>query len=205
MAWTPKFTFSVTWDNITSKPVELPLQWDAPSDGKQYARQDGSWSEVSTSGGAVWGGIAGSLSDQTDLQNALNSKANDSEVVKVNEFQIVSGGKRFRELSVAPPIGGTSPEMSLVASNGNRIGVVGVRSTDGAFYMSNTSPGIGPTWFSFNDASAQFIRDVNVGRDVVADRNVVSGGDVTATGKMTSPQLEAPQTSFFSPPTAPLE
>ena len=27
MAWTPKFTFSVTWDNITGKPLNYPTTW----------------------------------------------------------------------------------------------------------------------------------------------------------------------------------
>lgn len=49
---------------------------DAPSDGKQYARKDGAWSEVEApSGGGAWGEITGTLSDQTDLQTVLDSKA----------------------------------------------------------------------------------------------------------------------------------
>jgi hypothetical protein len=45
---------------------------DAPTDGKQYARKDGDWEEVTE---PVWGQITGTLSDQTDLQDALDSKA----------------------------------------------------------------------------------------------------------------------------------
>ena len=45
---------------------------DAPSDGKQYARKDGDWEEVTE---PVWGQITGTLSDQTDLQDALDNKA----------------------------------------------------------------------------------------------------------------------------------
>lgn len=50
---------------------------DAPSDGKEYARKNGSWSEVTGggSGSAVWGEIDGTLSDQTDLNDALAAKA----------------------------------------------------------------------------------------------------------------------------------
>ena len=47
---------------------------DAPSDGKEYLRKDGAWSEPSSADTAVWGNITGTLSDQTDLQNALNAK-----------------------------------------------------------------------------------------------------------------------------------
>jgi len=41
---------------------------DAPSDGSQYARQNGAWAVVTGGGGgAVWGGITGTVTDQTDL------------------------------------------------------------------------------------------------------------------------------------------
>ena len=36
------------------------------------------WEEVSSSSGGTWGSITGTLSDQTDLQTALNAKANTS-------------------------------------------------------------------------------------------------------------------------------
>ena len=63
---------------------------EAPIDGKQYARKDAAWVEVSGGGGggttpAVWGGITGPLSDQTDLQAALNLKANDSAISTVGK------------------------------------------------------------------------------------------------------------------------
>lgn len=52
---------------------------DAPSDGSQYARKNGAWDVVTGGGGsAVWGGITGTLSDQTDLQTALDDKYNAS-------------------------------------------------------------------------------------------------------------------------------
>lgn len=59
---------------------------EAPIDGKVYGRQDGAWTEVSGgSGSIVWGGITGTLSNQTDLQNALNLKANDNEISVVGK------------------------------------------------------------------------------------------------------------------------
>ena len=50
---------------------------DAPSDNKEYARKNGAWSEVTGGGGGggTWGSITGTLSDQTDLQSALNGKS----------------------------------------------------------------------------------------------------------------------------------
>ena len=46
---------------------------EAPKDNKYYARKNREWAEVVT-GGGTWGSITGTLSNQTDLQNALNAK-----------------------------------------------------------------------------------------------------------------------------------
>jgi len=54
--------------------LDLKLE-DAPSDDTIYGRQNGSWVEVS-GGDAVWGDITGTLSDQEDLQDELDLKAN---------------------------------------------------------------------------------------------------------------------------------
>ena len=62
---------------VTNKPTlgTMAAVDDAPSDDKEYARKNGAWSEVTGGGGGTWGSITGTLSDQTDLQNALNAKA----------------------------------------------------------------------------------------------------------------------------------
>jgi len=57
----------------TYQPIGSYLT-DAPSDGSTYGRKNGAWSAV-TSGGGTWGSITGTLSSQTDLQNALDAKA----------------------------------------------------------------------------------------------------------------------------------
>ena len=49
---------------------------DAPSNGSQYVRINGSWNIVSTTS-TTWGGIVGTLSDQTDLHNRFNSVEDD--------------------------------------------------------------------------------------------------------------------------------
>lgn len=41
-----------------------------------YLRGDGTWSTPAGGGGGTWGSITGTLSSQTDLQTALNAKAN---------------------------------------------------------------------------------------------------------------------------------
>ena len=52
---------------------------EAPNDGELYGRKNEAWEVVpSGGGGATWGGITGTLSDQTDLQGALDAKENTS-------------------------------------------------------------------------------------------------------------------------------
>ena len=69
---------------VTNKPTlgTMAEVNDAPSDGKEYARKNGLWSEVTGGGGgsAEWGDITGTLSDQTDLQNALDAKADETDL-----------------------------------------------------------------------------------------------------------------------------
>lgn len=67
-----------TFDALTST-LNVPIYTldgkgvpEAPDDGKIYGRKDKDWVEVLAS--ATWGFVTGTLSDQTDLQNALNAK-----------------------------------------------------------------------------------------------------------------------------------
>jgi hypothetical protein len=48
-------------------------------------------------GGAAWGTITGTLSNQTDLQNALNAKAPTSTTVTLNSSQTITGEKIFSQ------------------------------------------------------------------------------------------------------------
>lgn len=50
---------------------------EAPNDGQEYVRQNQAWVVASAGGGggAVWGAITGTLSNQTDLQTALDNIA----------------------------------------------------------------------------------------------------------------------------------
>lgn len=55
---------------------------EAPKNGRQYARKNGGWVPVEGGGGgaAVWGDIEGTLSNQTDLAQALSEKADAEDV-----------------------------------------------------------------------------------------------------------------------------
>jgi hypothetical protein len=65
---------------------------------------------------AVWGSITGTLSNQTDLQNALNLKANDNEVVKLAGSQTITGEKTFSAIR-------TNVNGTLVVKSGTPTGV----------------------------------------------------------------------------------
>ena len=75
---------------------------DAPTDGKKYGRKDGNWIEIQEGGGgggggdAIWGDITGTLSNQTDLQNALDEKANTTDLGGMaSEDDAPSDGKTY--------------------------------------------------------------------------------------------------------------
>jgi hypothetical protein len=65
---------------ITSGTV-APARLGSGSDiAGKFLRGDGTWQTVTGSGGGTWGTITGTLSDQTDLQGALDGKLNASAV-----------------------------------------------------------------------------------------------------------------------------
>lgn len=74
-------TISYTSNLLTNKPTlgTMASKDDAASDNKQYVRKNGSWSEVSIPT-LEWGQISGTLSNQTDLANALSTKANTADL-----------------------------------------------------------------------------------------------------------------------------
>lgn len=51
---------------------------------------------------AIWGDISGTLSNQSDLQIALDDKADDTDVVKLTGAQTVGGVKTFSDSPIVP-------------------------------------------------------------------------------------------------------
>lgn len=73
--------------DVTNKPTlgTMSAVNDASSDDKTYGRKNGTWVEVTGGGGggsANWGDIGGTLSDQTDLANALTAKADKADLAE---------------------------------------------------------------------------------------------------------------------------
>lgn len=77
---------------LTYYPLTNPSGFigDAPSDGTIYGRQNGAW-VTAGSGGSSWGSITGTLSNQTDLQGALDAKYDASNPAGFITFADLSG------------------------------------------------------------------------------------------------------------------
>ena len=77
---------------------DMAMVDDAPSNGLEYVRKNGDWAVSSGGGGgdAAWGSITGTLSNQTDLQSALNAKQNtltfDTTPTAASTNPVTSGG-----------------------------------------------------------------------------------------------------------------
>ena len=69
---------------------------------------------------AVWGNITGTLSNQTDLQNALDGKANDSNVVHKTGTETITGFKTFtNKAKITSSTAGAILELESGESNTN--------------------------------------------------------------------------------------
>lgn len=79
-------------DAGTSGLVPAP----AAGDQAKFLQGDGTW--VNPTAATAWGNITGTLSDQTDLQNALNAKADDNAVVHLSGSETITGTKIFRDI-----------------------------------------------------------------------------------------------------------
>lgn len=82
--------------NLSSFPAtgETGKIYIALDNNKVYRWSGSAYIEVAANYG-VWGAITGTLSNQTDLQTALNAKANDNAVVKLTGDQNITGVKTF--------------------------------------------------------------------------------------------------------------
>jgi hypothetical protein len=105
-----------------------------PSTGQvlTYDGVSGLWKNQAAAGGAVWGGITGTLSSQTDLQSALNAKANLSGATFTGEMVInttssSNAALRVTQLGTANAIeveDSTSPDATRFVVDAN--GKVGI-------------------------------------------------------------------------------
>lgn len=73
-------------------------------------------------GGSIWGNIRGTLTDQTDLITALNSKANDADVVHLTGAETIPGIKTFIDTIYIKESQGNFVTLKCLSSNKIQIG-----------------------------------------------------------------------------------
>lgn len=81
-------------------------------------------------GSTAWGSITGTLSNQTDLNTALNAKAADSAVVHNTGIETVAGSKTFTNGVLTPTVQATtSAGMAIVNAAGTTVVNYGIGNT----------------------------------------------------------------------------
>ena len=138
---------------------------------------------------AVWGAITGTLSNQTDLQNALNAKANDNAVVHLAGTETIMGAKTFSSAVTAP---------NFVLSGGTRNTGLYYGHTDRVVLANYTTGGID---FEVNGGSivATLFPSGNYGLGITLDAGYKL--DVNGTARI-SGALSGTSASFSSSITA---
>lgn len=98
---------------------------------------------VTNASGAVWGNVAGTLSNQEDLSSALALKANESELIELSEY--VHAYCPFPVGGVYISLSGVSPETLWSGTRWERIAegrtLIGVDENDEDFNYSQISGG----------------------------------------------------------------
>ena len=128
---------------------DLAYEDDAPSDNAEYVRKNGSWAVSSGGGGTTaptWGAITGTLSQQTDLQNALNAKANTADLGALADHDTVDYATEVtNKPSAFPPTAHTHDDRyytesevdALLADKADTADLGDLASLDSIDYTSN--------------------------------------------------------------------
>lgn len=124
--------------DITGESIQglFDVSTMTPTEGQVLTYQSGSWTAVDAAGSASWGDIAGTLSNQTDLQAVLDTKADSSHTHVKADITDFSDG----DYAVAPTTNtiqttGTTPTtlVSIPVPNGEqRVGVIAIRGFEPA-------------------------------------------------------------------------
>lgn len=116
-----RLSYTVNPTNLNALGLTLTNEAVGTGSSHLYLRQNGAFVvdlSVGGSGGAVWGSITGTLSNQTDLQNALNLKANLASPTFTGTVTIPTAA--ITTLSGAPNFSGT-PTFGNGAGLGNGV------------------------------------------------------------------------------------
>lgn len=128
---------------------DLAYEDDAPSDNAEYVRKNGTWAVSSGGGGTTaptWGAITGTLSQQTDLQNALDAKANTADLGALADHDTVDYATEVtNKPSAFPPTAHTHDDRyyteaevdALLADKADTSDLGDLASLDSIDYTSN--------------------------------------------------------------------
>jgi hypothetical protein len=90
-----KYKGSVATINNLPTNANVGDVYDTQETGMNYAWNGTEWDELGGTFDVSWGSLKGSISDNADLQTALNSKANNNEVVHLTNNETITGVKTF--------------------------------------------------------------------------------------------------------------
>ena len=148
-------------------------------------------------GGGTWGSITGTLSDQTDLKNALDGKADTSDVpTDVSDLNIDLGCQTASDVSTAVATKSNVAWTQITAASGNtKIATITIDSIPTDVYAPTSGGGGGATSFAGLDdvslsgspSAGQIVQYTTVGSDVkLRNVNMPSIPTVTDTYSGTS-------------------
>ena len=168
--------------------------YDTQETGMNYAWNGTEWDELGGTFDVSWGSLKGSISDNTDLQTALNKKANNNEVVHLSNTETISGAKTF---TGAVNFTGSGDSNAIKLSLNTRINVHGTNNTVLGFSTDNYLIGHGnyrtlirgkgerPYWISsgvdFNTA-----KTIALTSDIPDTSSFITMADVESKGYLTS-------------------
>ena len=144
--------------------VPVPIQEDAPADGNAYVRENNGWSKANL-GATKWGDIEGNITNQTDLQAALDAKqsnltagANISIVDNTVNALGYTLNKSTRGVSVGSSNSTSGTDSFAYGTNCSASGNYSIAGGDNSQAQANDSVALGRSCIAKNVGQAVFGR-----------------------------------------------
>lgn len=144
--------------------VPVPIQEDAPADGNAYVRENNGWSKANL-GSTQWGEIEGNITNQTDLQAALDAKQ--SNLTAGTNISIVDNtvnalgytlNKSSRGVSVGSSNSTSGTDSFVYGTNCSASGSHSIAGGDNSQAQANDSVALGRSCVAKNVGQAVFGR-----------------------------------------------
>lgn len=148
----------------------------SPPDGKVPVSNDGEWELVDLPGSAVWGSVSGTLADQTDLQAALDGKADTGHT----HNEVLKGAPSTSNLSNASSGTTTLVTTTITLLNGITYDIDATGICEG--YGNSGTIGIGKLRVTINGNSSTTPVDFSWEQGVDAPKTWAHTLSVTGTG-----------------------